>query len=118
MSKKNQKGGKSESEVAETSGAGIIFEVMPDDFKPAIKAQQGQWDAIVTKACTKEFAGKFITVYKSPADNPEPCYTRSKGVRKALKKLGLKGVVAVRQMDENTVLLLQGEAGTPKAVEE
>lgn len=97
------------------NNAGVLFEVMPDDFKPAIKAAQGQWDSVVTKLCTKEFAGKFVTLYKAPKDEPELAYTRSKGVRKALKKLGLKGVVAVRVMEDHTALLAQGELGTPKA---
>lgn len=106
---------------------GIIFEVMPKDFQPPMKAQVGQWDAIVTKLCSKEhlaeYEDRFITLFRSPVDDAEPCNTRAKGVRKAGKKLGLKLVVAVRKLTgeaagkhgDHNALLAKGELGTPVA---
>lgn len=100
---------------------GIIFEVMPKDFQPPMKAQVGQWDAVVTKLCSKEhlsqFKDRFVTLYKSAKDDAEPCNTRAKGVRKAAKKLNLKVLVAVRQLEDGNVLLARGELGTPTRTE-
>lgn len=131
MAKNDGKGSKGATTTATGASApdnaGIIFEVMPEGFAPPMKAQVGQWDAVVTKLCSKahldQFKDRFVTLYKSAADDAEPCNTRAKGVRKAAKKLNLNVTVAVRQLKDaegkatENVLLARGVLGTPKTSE-
>lgn len=119
MAKNESKGSKA---AASDANGSILFEVMPVDFQPPTKAQTGQWDAIVTKLTSadhlKQFKGQFVTLFKSPVDDAEPCNTRAKGVRKAAKKLGLNVVVTVRKLESHNALLAKSgtdTAQTPKA---